>query len=230
MAIYKIDTHVHTSETSFCGNVRGIELVRLYKNSGYYGVIITDHYCKEFFESLGKKNWEEKVDRFLTGYRNAFNEGKKIGINVFLGMEIRFTENWNDYLVYGFSEDFLKEYKELYNLGLKKFRKFTQGKGILIFQAHPFRQGMTRANLLLLDGVEVFNGHPRQNSYNHLAYSFAKKNNLIMISGSDFHRAEDLATGGIIIPKAAGSSKELTKLMQEKRIIGLYKAGQSSTG
>jgi predicted metal-dependent phosphoesterase TrpH len=225
MTIYKIDTHVHTSEISFCGRVKSSELVHLYKNSGYYGVIITDHYCKEFFESLGKTNWEEKVDIFLKGYKNAFNEGRKVGLNVFLGMEIRFTENWNDYLIYGFGENFLKEYKELYNLGLRKFRKLTQPKGILIFQAHPFRQGMTPANPLFLDGVEVFNGNPRHSSGNHLAYSFAKKNNLIMSSGSDFHRVEDLATGGIIISKAVDTSKELAELMQEKRIVELCKTG-----
>ena len=84
---------------------------------------------------------------------------------------------------------------------------------------------MTPANPHLLDGVEVFNGHPRHDSRNHLAYSFAKKNNLIMSSGSDFHRVEDLATGGIIISKAVDTSKELAELMQEKRIVELCKTG-----
>jgi len=52
MAIYKYDTHVHTKEVSPCGKVPAIEVVKLYKDAGYHGIVITDHYCDSFFESL----------------------------------------------------------------------------------------------------------------------------------------------------------------------------------
>jgi len=219
MNLYKIDTHVHTAEVSACGKIKAKDLVQMYRDSGYYGVIITDHYCSEYFHSLRAKNWEEKVDSYLTGYRNALGEGKKVGLKVFLGMEIRFTENFNDYLVYGFDEDFLKNHRELYKLGLVKFKKLAEKEGLLVFQAHPFRPEIIPADPRFLDGVEVYNGNPRHNSRNHLAYSFASRNNLMMISGSDFHQVSELATGGIILPHAINTSKELVALMHEKRFI-----------
>ena len=41
---FKLDIHVHTSETSSCGQVSAQEAVRLYEQAGYDGIIITDHY------------------------------------------------------------------------------------------------------------------------------------------------------------------------------------------
>ena len=41
-----LDTHVHTSQVSPCGKVPAEEMIELYKEAGYGGVIITDHYYK----------------------------------------------------------------------------------------------------------------------------------------------------------------------------------------
>lgn len=219
MNLYKYDTHVHTSETSPCGRISAKELVNLYKNNGYDGVVITDHYFNGFFESLGDMSWNDKVDKYLIGYNNALVEGKNIGLNVILGMELRFIENLNDYLVYGIDEEFLKEHKELYSLNLSQFRELTNNKGILIYQAHPFRPYLVPADPQLLDGVEVFNGNCRQNSNNHKALDYAKKNNLKMLSGSDFHEYEDFARGGIIVSELVTSSKDFVRILVEDKVI-----------
>ncbi|HHW47563.1 MAG TPA: PHP domain-containing protein [Clostridiaceae bacterium] len=221
MATYKYDTHVHTSEVSPCGKVNALELVKLYKAAGYDGLVVTDHYCDEYFYSLDGLSWEEKIDMYLSGYRTALAEGQRIGLEVILGIELRFSENENDYLVYGIDESFLKKYKELYKLGIKRFRKMTSGMDILIYQAHPFRSWIEPVDPALLDGVEVFNGNPRQDNMNHKALSFAKKHNLKMISGSDFHRKEDLARGGIIIPRKVKTSAELVQLLRNDEVLGL---------
>ncbi|MGI6707422.1 MAG: hypothetical protein ACOX6S_14745 [Clostridia bacterium] len=71
MELYKYDTHVHTAETSRCGKVDAVEVVRLYKEAGYDGIFITDHYNKDFFEALNGKSWKEKMDQYLRGYRLA---------------------------------------------------------------------------------------------------------------------------------------------------------------
>lgn len=230
---FRYDTHVHTEETSDCGKVKGREVARLYKKAGYQGVVITDHYCAEFFGGLSGLflghhiSWEEKVERFLTGYREALAEGESLGLQVFLGMELRFLDSPNDYLVYGIDEDFLREYPELYKLNLREFYNLLRARkspkssdqpdqpDILIYQAHPFRPEMTPADPSLLDGVEVFNGNPRHDSRNDLAYSYAKKHRLRMISGSDFHQVVDLARGGIILPKKVNSVKEFVLALTE---------------
>ncbi len=224
MKTYLYDTHVHTAETSPCGKVSALKLVQMYKIAGYHGIVITDHYFDEYFESLNNKTWEDKVDSFLRGYRLARHEGEKIGLNVLLGMEIRFVENLNDYLVYGFDEEFLKGNKELYKLNLKTFKRLSEDNGLLVFQAHPFRFWVTPANPLFLDGVEVYNGNPRHDSRNHLAQVFAGENNLLEISGSDFHQKEDIKRGGIILSDAPSTSRELSELMVNGKVLKLIKA------
>ena len=223
MSFYKYDTHVHTSETSPCGWVSAAELVHLYKDAGFHGIAITDHYFDGFFEALGDMSWEEKVDNYLKGYKIALSEGKKIGLNVILGMEIRFGSNPNDYLVYGIDEEFLKENRELYNLDLSRFRDLIRNKPILMYQAHPFRPYIVPADPELLDGVEVHNGNPRHNSHNEKALEFAKKYGLKELSGSDFHQYEDLARGGIIVTEPVNSSGDFVGILSENKVADLIR-------
>lgn len=219
--MYKFDMHVHTAETSQCGNIEAVEVVRLYKNAGYTGIVITDHYYKDYFGMFPELSWGQKIDHFLSGYHKAREEGDNVGLTVLLGMEIRFTENENDYLIYGLDEVFLKENPELYKLSLKDFKALMERENMLVFQAHPFRPRMVRANPALLDGVEVYNGNARHDSKNDLTYSFAQQNNLMMVSGSDFHEYEDLARGGIIIPENVSSQKQLIEVLKKGRNIEL---------
>lgn len=218
MDIYKFDTHVHTKETSSCGIVLAENIPLAYKEKSYSGFVITDHYCPEFFEDLKGFSWSEKIEQFLKGYNIALHTSKGIDFQVLLGMEIRFSENWNDYLVYGLTKEFLIENKELYKLGLKKFRELAWENNLLIYQAHPFRNGIIPADPALLDGVEVFNGNQRHNSRNNNALDFAEKNNLKKISGSDFHNPEDLATGGILLPNTIKTNREFVNLLDENKI------------
>ena len=53
MTIYKYDIHTHTSEVSPCGKVEAEKVVELYKEAGYTGIVITDHYYEGFFENGG---------------------------------------------------------------------------------------------------------------------------------------------------------------------------------
>lgn len=221
MNSYKYDMHVHTAEVSPCGMVTASKLVQLYKEAGYAGIVITDHYFKDYFDSLGRISWEEKVDKFLRGYNYALAKGQKVGLNVIPGIELRFCENYNDYLIYGIDESFLNENPELYKLGLSKFRKLIANNDILIYQAHPYRSWVTPAPPSLLDGVEVFNGNPRQNNKNHRALAFAKTHSLKMISGSDFHQPEDLALGGIVITEEVRTPADLVSILRNDGILEL---------
>ncbi len=199
MSNFRYETHFHTDETSPCGKVPAATGVRLYHQAGYSGIIVTDHYFRGFFDTHPFGRWEKKIDLFLKGYRKALEEGLRLGLDIQLGMEIRFDNDPNDYLVYGFDEDFLKCNKKLYRLDLKKFRELTSGCGIATVQAHPFRPGMVPAALELIDGIEVYNGNPRHDSRNDLAFEHAQANGLRMISGSDFHRIGDEARGGVLV-------------------------------
>ena len=90
----------------------------------------------------------------------ALSKGLSLGLNVILGLEIRFIDGPEDYLIYGVNEEFLIENPELYNLNLMEFRNMVKDKGMLIYQAHPFRPGLVVQEPKLLDGIEVYNGNP----------------------------------------------------------------------
>jgi len=221
--IYKYDTHVHTAETSPCGKVKAEDVVKLYKNAGFSGIVVTDHYYSGLFKNSVHVTWKEKMRDYLKGYKIALEEGEKAGLKVILGVELSFTESFNDYLIYGITEDFLFEEGELYNLTLKEFRKIADKEGFLIYQAHPFRDMMERADPSLLDGVEVYNGHPYHMNRNDLALEFAKSNNLKMISGSDFHMTEALGRGGILTDAEVNNSIEFAGMLRTNESIRLIR-------
>ena len=120
---YLYETHMHTTESSFCSITKAKEYVRIYKERGYTGIIITDHLRTSNFEKSSFKyfkpliDWEEKVDFFMEGYRNAEEEGDKIGLDVFLGWE--FYAEGSEFLTYGLDEEFLLKHEDLDKLSIK---------------------------------------------------------------------------------------------------------------
>ena len=212
---YLFDMHVHTSETSRCGEVCAADVVKRYIDLGYDGICITDHMNKSTAKKFpGTK--EEFANGFLKGYRAA-KEAAGDKLKIILGMEIRFLENDNDYLVFGFDEDFVKEYT-LYNFEtLEDFRPFALEHKLTVFQAHPFREGMTVIDWELVDGIEVYNGHGGHDSANDIALAWAKKRNKRMSSGSDFHRETGMESGGIYFDEFPENSFDVAKMLIENK-------------
>ncbi|MBF9017593.1 MULTISPECIES: PHP domain-containing protein [unclassified Oceanispirochaeta] len=212
---YLYELHAHCTEVSPCGGVKAEEVVALYKAEGYQGLVLTDHYHHEYFSSLGDLSWKGKTDKFLEGYRLARKAAEKLDFDLFLGFEIRFTDSGNDFLVFGVNEDFLYKNPRLYEHDLAYLNKVVKRTPeTLIVQAHPFRKGCKPSeNLSLIDGVEICNGNPRHDSRNSMAAELARENNLLKISGSDFHRTEDLGKGGIRLSKRVKTSKELIRAL-----------------
>ena len=126
--------------------------------------------------------------------------GEEYGLKVYLGAEIRFTENENDYLIYGLTEEMLPEIYAYLPFGVENFRKKYPMQNSAFIQAHPFRDGMVEIDPALLDGIETFNMHPGQRSRNAVANLYAAEKDFgIRIVGSDFHflRGRGLAVSAI---------------------------------
>lgn len=221
----KIDLHIHTAEVSNCGNISAKELIGLYHEKGYEGLVITDHYFKQYFDDLGDLPWEEKIHRYLEGYRIALLYGSQYSMTILLGMEIRFEADANDYLVYGIDEKFLIENPEIIELNVEAFIKLAKVNQLMVFQAHPFRRGMNRDYIALVDGFECYNGNQRHDSRNQLAEALNDELQLIGISGSDFHETEDLAVGGILTDYPVKTMDELIKVLKSKA-FKIIKEGQ----
>lgn len=213
MKQYLYEMHAHTSEVSPCSTVPADVMVKTYIESGYSGIVITNHFSRHIFNRGSDypsydASWKEKVDYFLTGYQKA-KEAAPADFTVLLGMEIAFLENDNDYLVYGLDENFLYENENLLEMGIKKFSELAHEHGLVVYQAHPFRDRMRVTIPTLLDGVEVHNGHPRHDSRNDIALHWAKKFGLKMVSGTDCHVLGEHARGGIIVPERILDNQQL---------------------
>lgn len=212
---YRFETHFHTKESSPCGGVPAAESVRKYYESGYDGIVVTDHFSAVVQGREGSVSWQTVTDRFLKGYRAAKNEGEKLGLTVLLGAELRFPGNDNDLLVYGLSESFLREFEWIYEDSLESFFPIADKLGFAVVQAHPFRPECYPENPAYLHGVEVFNGNQRHNSQNGLALKWAKEHNLLESAGSDFHKMEDLAGASVLLGGLSSTSLEFARLLRE---------------
>lgn len=209
---YKTELHAHTRLVSPCADIPYEEEIERYIRAGYTSITVTDHYCDYVIDPAGN-TWEEKLDHYLSGYRavKAYAKGR---INVLLGCELRFTENVNDYLIFGLTEEFLREHPDLHKMTLATFSHLARENGLLVVQAHPFRNRMTMMNPKYLDGVEIFNGHPGHDSRNFLALSHAKRYGLIPTSGSDFHHPHSVEAGGILTDEPVTSAEQLVRILK----------------
>ncbi len=200
MMKYKTELHLHTKEVSDCGTVSAFDSADLYAAAGYSTVLVTDHMSK--FTFSGKKydraggSWEEKCDYYMRGYHTML-EAAAGRFNVLFGMELRSNTDDNDYLIYGMTEEFMRACPEMMDMPLKELIPQLHEAGMLFFQAHPFRNGMRIKKPDLLDGIEVYNGHPEQESRNDIAELWADKFNLLRSSGSDFHHDHHHPRAGI---------------------------------
>lgn len=207
--MYQYELHCHTAGVSKCANVSPEEGARMYIEAGYSGVVVTNHFNKYTFEDLPEGTaWDEVIDYYLSGWQR-FRDAAGDRLTVLLGMEIRFDENWNDYLVFGVTEEFLRGHPEIIDMTAGEFSALARQEGLLFYQAHPFRSGMTVTEPSFLDGIETYNGHPHHNSRNDIAMMWAEKHGLLQSSGSDFHDPEACGRGGILTQEPIRSQEEL---------------------
>ncbi len=191
---YKYETHLHTSEVSLCAVSTGAEMVRAYKQAGFTGIFVTDHFFNGNCIISRKLDWKQRVELLARGYENAKAEGEKLGLDVFFGWEYTHNPYAADYLTYNLGKDFLLAHPYLEKLSFKEYSKLVRKNGGLLIHAHPYRTAdyihyppKPRPNLV--DGVEVNNTTSSSpHNHNHKAWKLARKNpRHIRISGTDIH-------------------------------------------
>lgn len=227
MTGYSWEMHFHTAETSPCGSIPATDGVAAYKEKGYAGIVVTDHYAAYNFARF-PGDWAQKLDAYLAGSRAAMEAGERFGISVLQGMELRLDgaapcgdpeldalrNTCNEYLIYGVTHRQLREHPELYRLSERELAALAGELGWFVAQAHPCRPGMILCPPAYLDGVEVYNGNKRHDSHNADALAFCGKNGLCPVSGSDFHEWEDLARGGVRFREPIHTGGELTAALR----------------
>lgn len=186
---YKIELHAHTYPGSHCAEVSTETVIQTFADSGYDGIVITNHfYSKVFQEYYQAKDKKTALATYLKDYHDACEFGEKYGIRVYLGAELRWDHlNSNDYLIYGVDEADLGDIYDAIFTSPEAFVRDCKKERSFFVQAHPFRDHLTRLDPTLLDGLEAFNLHPGHNGRIAIASAYADQNHLIKTAGTDYH-------------------------------------------
>lgn len=180
----RMELHAHTRPVSACSEILPQKMAEIYASLGFDAVVITNHFRHE-------ENKDDYIERYVADYEMTKVAAEKYGLTVLLGAEITFTENPNDYLLYGVTKEMLSDIYDLLPYGVANFRREYPLENSAFLQAHPFRNYMERMDPSLFDGIEVFNMHPGHNSRIGLAASYAREQGFSMLTaGSDFHHLD----------------------------------------
>ncbi len=214
---YKTELHCHSGTVSDCADITPEQIVKKYLEKGYTTVVVADHLSPFTFSGkryTGGEDWQAKIDYYMEGVR-ALKKAAEGKLHILQGCELRIEACDSDFLVYGMTEEFMRQNPDLLQIPkVKEMCKRLHEAGFLVFQAHPFRNNMTITDPDYLDGIEVYNAHGRHNSRNDFAQIWAEKYGLLPISGSDIHHDYDLPGGGILTDEPIESMAQLMQILR----------------
>ncbi len=190
--MYLYETHLHTAPVSKCARRSVRENVEFYKQQGYDGIFITNHFLDGYINIDPSLPYEERINFYFSDYEEALKIGKEVGIKVFCGVELSY--GGTDFLIYGLDKAWYLAHPEIE--GMKKSDELALMKesGALVIQAHPFRDASYIDHIRLypkyVHGTEVYNAN-RSDFENTLAEQFAENYGLIPFGGTDNHMGKD---------------------------------------
>ena len=186
--MYKYETHLHTYPASKCAKSTVREYMELYKELGYDGIFITNHFLDGNINIPYNTAYEDKINFFFSDYEEAKKLEAEIGIKVFYGVELSYKGT--DFLVYGLDKAWYLSHPEIMDMKKSDELPFMMESGALVIQAHPYREAFYIDHIRLfpreVHGVEVINAC-RTELENNMAKAYAQSYNLIEFAGTDIH-------------------------------------------
>ncbi|MCM1183947.1 MAG: PHP domain-containing protein [Roseburia sp.] len=195
---YIYETHLHTTAASACAKSAGADYISFYKELGYTGIIVTDHFFNGNCSIPKNLPWEERVNLFCRGYEEAKAEGDRQGLQVFFAWEARF--DGDEFLIYGLDKAWLLAHPEMMEWDHLTHHAKIRAEGGLVVQAHPFRERGYLSEVYVhphqCDAFEVANaGNPHEQ--NRMAFRYAREHDIPMTAGSDIHHVGHTDNGRI---------------------------------
>ena len=186
--MYRYETHCHTAPVSKCANASVRETLAFYKQQGYTGVFITNHFLDGNINIDRTLPFSERIEFHFSDYESALKIGKELGIDVFCGVEMSY--GGTDFLVYGLEKDWWLAHPQLEGMKKTAQLRILMEAGALVIQAHPYREAHYIDHIRLfprhVHGVEVINATARD-FYNDMALHYATAFELLPFAGSDNH-------------------------------------------
>ena len=189
--MYIYETHLHTMPVSQCAGAGARETVEAYKNAGYAGIFVTNHFIDgNILLEIRSKSYEERIEFYFSGIEEAEEIGKELGLAVFPGIEMSY--GGTDFLVYGIDKEWCLAHKDMDKMSKSELLKIMMAEGALVIHAHPFREAAYIDHIRLfprcVQGVEVFNS-ARTEFENNMAEQYAANYGHLRFAGSDNHAA-----------------------------------------
>jgi len=214
---YLYETHCHTSPVSRCASKSAVETVDFYKKIGYQGLFITNHFLDGNVDVKPEWSYAEKLDRYFSDYFLAKDYGKKVGLDIFLGVEI--STKGTDFLIYGLDIEWYYAHPEIMEMKKSIELPYLKEAGALVIQAHPYREACYIDHIRLyprsIHGVEINNAcqNARENA---LATFYADSYGLFAFAGSDNHVAEEkVHLAGVSFDNPIKDEKEFVNIIKE---------------
>ena len=216
----KLETHCHVRGSSACADADIQILLDKYITAGYKAILVTNHFSVGCYDKFFVGNThKEKVDYFFKVYDDFSKLCKEKGIKTFWGAEIRVKDErcslGTEYMVVGLPRSAYYSEPPLFELGQKELFELAEKHGAFMYQTHPFRVGVYAGDPKYLHGAEYFNGHFHHDNHNECAEKFVTENNLIGLSGTDFHHGNQPITAGIYLPEEISDEKSYVKFLFE---------------
>ncbi len=219
------ETHLHTSQSSACGQSRGRDYIRRYQDLGYSGIIVTDHFFGGNTAVPRHLPWRERIHLFCKGYEDAWEAGEKAGFSVFFGWEQHY--DGDEYLIYGLNKQWLLDHPEAERWTRKEQYEAVHAGGGCVVQAHPFRDrdyiSAVRLSTGCVDAVEAYNAANRPEN-DMLAVRYAQNLGLPMTAGSDIHHIQQWPDGhmmGVVFDSPLLSIQDYVKAIRDKSPFGV---------
>lgn len=188
--MYKYETHLHSNPVSRCASASVEESIDFYKELGYDGVFITNHFINGNINIDADAPYEDKINFYFSDFERGKEYGQKIGFKVFGGVEI--SCGGTDFLIYGLDKEWFLKNRDAENMKVKERLAYYTESGALVIQAHPYREASYIDHVRLfprsVHGVEIINAS-RNEFENNMAKIYAKEYNLLEFAGSDNHSA-----------------------------------------
>ncbi|MBO5575821.1 MAG: histidinol phosphatase [Ruminococcus sp.] len=220
---YLYETHCHTSQASACGMVSGEELARFYKQKGYDGIIVTDHFFNGNTAIDQSLDWKTKCELYCSGYEQAKRVGDEIGLTVMFGIE--YSYEGTDLLTYGVDKAWLIAHPEVMEIDVHEYIKLVHESGGMIVHAHPFREAWYIKMIRLLpyevDAVEVFNAGNPDPEFDRRANWYADSYGLVKTAGSDRHDTQKTEYAATVFEEKLTGIGDYIRLVKGDKVARL---------
>ncbi len=219
--MFKYDLHVHSSGASACGHNTVCEMMKRYKEIGFTGFALTNHFLHGYTGVDKSLSWRDYVKEYSRYYFDALEAAEKLDFDLIFGLEEKYAAG-KEFLVYGITPEVLIDNPQLEAMDINIWSKTVRKNGGFIAYAHPFRnrayipEPYAMPDISLVDGLEIYN-YCNDPYGNELAAKTFKDSGKIMLAGGDLHSVNFNDTFGIITQNRIKNTTDLATALKNNQ-------------